>query len=123
MFLSGDDDPWVRSTDAGGSGRIATRRLSWFDRNWPSLNYVGWTDNVNGVTVPGVFGDWVDMADKEDLRAVVREELRDPSFIAKVGDEIWRREFRATNANGTEVKKPAREFITTTWEAVKKLGK
>jgi hypothetical protein len=121
MYLSSEDDPWVRSTDAGGSGRVATRRLSWFDQNWPSLNYVGWTDNVNGVTVPGVLGDWVDMADKEDLRAVVREELRDAGFISKVGDEVWRREFNATNASGTSVKKPAREFLTTTWEAVKKL--
>lgn len=123
MFLSDDEDPWVRSTDAGGSGRIATRRLSWFDQNWPSLNYVGWTDNVNGVTVPGVMKDWFDMADKEDLRAVIREEIRDPAFVAKVGDEIWQRKFKATNANGTEVEKSAREFLVTGWESLKKLGR
>jgi D-alanyl-D-alanine carboxypeptidase len=65
--------------------------------------------------------DGFDMAELSDLRQIVREELRDPGFIAKVGDEVWRREFRATNANGTEVKKSAREFLTSTWEAVKKL--
>ena len=110
----------IRSTDAGGSGRVATRTLEWFETNWPSQNYVGWTDNVNGITVPGVMGDGFDMAEISDLRQVVREELRNEEFIKKVGDEVWRREFSATNANGASVRKSAREYLTTTWETVKK---
>lgn len=65
--------------------------------------------------------DEFDMADLNDLRNIVREEIRDPGFIAKIGDEVWRREFSATNAQGVSVKKAAREFLTTTWEAVKRL--
>lgn len=63
----------VRSTDAGGTGRVATRTIAWFEVNWPSQNYVGWADNVNGVTVPGVIDtrDGFDMADLADLRTVV----------------------------------------------------
>jgi hypothetical protein len=51
----------LRSTDADGAGRVGTRTLDWFDQNWNTLTYVGWADNVNGVTVPGVGDD--DMAD------------------------------------------------------------
>jgi len=45
-------NPNIRSTDAGGSGRVATRSLSWFDANWPSLNYAGWAWDINEVTIP-----------------------------------------------------------------------
>jgi len=42
----------VRSTDAAGSGRVATRTIGWFGRHWPSLKYAGWAWNVNEVTIP-----------------------------------------------------------------------
>lgn len=42
----------IRSTDAGGSGRVATRDLSWFARHWPSLRYAGWAWNINEVHIP-----------------------------------------------------------------------
>jgi hypothetical protein len=59
----------IRSTDADGAGSVATRHLDWFDTYWPSLTYVGWADNTNGVRVPGVIGDWFDMATQAELRA------------------------------------------------------
>jgi hypothetical protein len=65
--------------------------------------------------------DGFDMADLSDLRQIVREEIRDEGFIAKIGDEVWRREFSATNANGVTVKKSAREYLTSVWETVKRL--
>ena len=64
----------LRSTDAEAPGRVGTRTLDWFDQNWNTLTYVGWADNVNGVTVPGV-GDWFAMATEAELRAIVREEI------------------------------------------------
>lgn len=42
----------IRSTDAGGSGRVATRPLGWFARNWTSLRYAGWAWNINEVNIP-----------------------------------------------------------------------
>lgn len=42
----------VRSTDAGGSGRVATRTIGWFGRHWPSLKYAGWAWDINEVTIP-----------------------------------------------------------------------
>ena len=42
----------VRSTDAAGSGKVATRDLGWFDAHWPSLTYAGWAWDINEVTIP-----------------------------------------------------------------------
>jgi hypothetical protein len=42
----------VRSTDAAGAGRVATRTIGWFDRNWSSLTYAGWAWDINEVTIP-----------------------------------------------------------------------
>lgn len=42
----------IRSTDAGGQGKVATRTLEWFDNNWTSLRYAGWAWNINEVTIP-----------------------------------------------------------------------
>ena len=56
----------VRSTDAGGPGSVANKPVEWFATNW-HLNYVGWADNVNGVTVPGVGDDMADPAVQAQL--------------------------------------------------------
>jgi hypothetical protein len=67
----------IRSTDAAGSGRWGTRTLEWFNTNWSSLDYMGWADNNNNYRVPGVQGDWFDMATKAELAAII-----DPRFAA-----------------------------------------
>ena len=41
----------IRSTDAGGRGRVATVDLGWIERNW-HLRYGGWAWDTNEVTVP-----------------------------------------------------------------------
>jgi hypothetical protein len=41
----------VRSTDAGGTGVVATRNLAWFDSHWPSLTYAGWAWDINEATI------------------------------------------------------------------------
>jgi hypothetical protein len=46
----------VRSTDAGGEGRVATVPVGWPVRHW-GLNYAGWSDSINGYTIPGVGKD------------------------------------------------------------------
>lgn len=43
----------VRSSDAGGSGVVATVPLRRLTREW-HLTYVGWSDSVNGYRIPGV---------------------------------------------------------------------
>lgn len=41
----------IRSTDAGGSGRIATVTLSWIENNW-HLTYVGWSETMSRILIP-----------------------------------------------------------------------
>lgn len=41
----------IRSTDAGGSGRVATVDLAWVERNW-GLTYVGWSETIDGIKIP-----------------------------------------------------------------------
>ena len=43
----------VRSSDAGGSGSVATVPLGSIARDW-HLDYAGWADSINGYTIPGV---------------------------------------------------------------------
>lgn len=43
----------IRSTDAGGSGIVATVPLSWIEQHW-GLRYLGWSDTINGVAIPGL---------------------------------------------------------------------
>lgn len=68
----------VRSTDAGGPGRVADKPVEWFATNW-QLTYVGWADNVNGVTVPGV-GDDMPLNDAD--KAWIVQAIKDNSPIA-----------------------------------------
>lgn len=55
----------VRSTDAGGSGRVATVDLGWVENNW-GLPYAGWAWDVNEVTIPHGGGGDDDMPLSED---------------------------------------------------------
>ncbi|MDF1603411.1 hypothetical protein [Nocardioides sp. YIM 152315] len=41
----------IRSTDAGGRGRVATVPLDWPERAW-GLTYAGWSETCDGVLVP-----------------------------------------------------------------------
>lgn len=43
----------IRSTDAGGAGRVATVPLSWVERNW-GLHYLGWSETIAGQRIPGL---------------------------------------------------------------------
>lgn len=45
----------VRSTDAGGKGRVATVDLGWVESAW-GLPYAGWAWDVNEITIPQTGG-------------------------------------------------------------------
>jgi hypothetical protein len=44
----------VRSSDAGGSGVVATVSVRQLTREWGDLTYVGWADSINGYRIPGI---------------------------------------------------------------------
>ncbi len=41
----------VRSTDTKGTGRVSTVSDTWHEVNW-GKNYLGWTEDLNGVLIP-----------------------------------------------------------------------
>jgi cell wall-associated NlpC family hydrolase len=43
----------VRSSDAGGTGQVATVPVGWITKNW-DLRYAGWSNSINGYTIPGL---------------------------------------------------------------------
>lgn len=51
LSVEGGGTPKIRSTDAGGAGRVATVDIGWFERNW-GLHYAGWAWNINEQNIP-----------------------------------------------------------------------
>jgi hypothetical protein len=45
----------VRSSDAGGVGRVATVSINHLSKIW-HLRYAGWANSINGYKIPGVAG-------------------------------------------------------------------
>lgn len=41
----------IRSTDAGGRGKVATVDLDWVEREW-GLRYLGWSESISGQLIP-----------------------------------------------------------------------
>ena len=65
----------VRSTDAGGSGIVATKPLSWFEQEW-GMNYIGWTESMSGILIP--------KAERPETRVTMaRDLLRKARELAK----------------------------------------
>lgn len=86
-------DGRIRSTDAGGKGRMGTVDLDWPRRQW-GLTYVGWAEGYNGHSVknsPPTYGQAppkptpkpdpkdLDM-DEKTVKRLVLEALRDGSY-------------------------------------------
>lgn len=41
----------IRSTDAGGDGKVATVDLDWPERKW-GMKYLGWSEDISGIVIP-----------------------------------------------------------------------
>lgn len=41
----------IRSTDAGGLGKVATVDLSWVEKTW-GMTYLGWSEDISGIIIP-----------------------------------------------------------------------
>jgi len=63
-----------RSTDCQSSGRVSDEDIAWTERTW-GYEYLGWTEDLNGVTLP--LGDEDEMKDEDwkKLREIVKDEV------------------------------------------------
>ena len=41
----------IRSTDAGGLGKVATVDLEWVEKTW-GMHYLGWSETISGILIP-----------------------------------------------------------------------
>jgi hypothetical protein len=71
---------YVRSTDAAGTGRVGTVPLNWFKANW-GYTYLGWTRDLNGVTLP--FPVTVTTLPAVDLSLLVTAARTNPPMATK----------------------------------------
>lgn len=46
----------IHSTDVPKAGATSTVPLSWFEKNWPSLHYLGWSETITGEFIPFTAG-------------------------------------------------------------------
>jgi hypothetical protein len=93
----------VRSTDAGGAGKVATRPVAWFEQHW-GLPYAGWADNVNDTRIPGVGAE---MNDDDWARM--------ESLLAKV----WSDKMTVTQpGDGKDVQKARQQVLRELWQKV-----
>ncbi|WP_051549261.1 hypothetical protein [Nocardioides sp. URHA0032] len=84
----------IRSTDANGSGRVATVPLDWPERAW-GLTYLGWSDTCDGWLIPEPFAPKPPKPEPltpDQKAAVVKRQARD---AADAGHPGWSARLRA----------------------------
>lgn len=110
----------MRSTDCRTRGAVSEALIDWPVKTW-GQTYLGWTEDLNGVTLP--LGEEDDEMKPEDwikLRAIVREEVA--ANNPTVADSVWNEEQNVTQPNGDKVTKTTRQILRETWQRVAKMG-
>lgn len=106
----------IRSTDAGGPGRVATVPISWVAQTW-GLSYAGWSWEINGKTIR--HEEEEEDVDYDKIRDIVADELRKNNKPAS--ETVWGRMQDVTTPNGDKVSKSMKQIARETWQRVAKL--
>lgn len=86
----------IRSTDAGGRGKVATVDLSWVERNW-GLSYAGWSTTINGLPIP---------LPPEPPKPPTVPEVKEPTLVLKARKKLVEARERALEkGNKTRAKR------------------
>lgn len=74
IVICDPDHEGQRGTDCHGSGDVSDEDIAWVERAW-GYEYLGWTEDLNGVTLP--LGDEDEMKDEDwtKFRKIVAEEV------------------------------------------------
>lgn len=104
-------DGQVRSTDAGGRGRMGTRSIEWFEKNW-NLKYLGWTEDIGGRNIE--FDDQIDV-----YVAKLKPGVNDSDSVRELRYRLIRREFLAVQKPLSE-KQPGNKYTPAVERAVKR---
>lgn len=104
----------VRSSDAGGAGRMATVPLGWFERHW-GMTYLGWTEDINGRRI--------EFDDKIDVYVAKLHPGVDNSNSVRVLRKVLIKRGYLVPARGLSAKKPGDKYTAAVQRAVRKWEK
>jgi hypothetical protein len=117
IVIADPDHEGMRSTDCHSSGDVSDDDIGWTERTW-GYDYLGWTGDLNGVTLP--LGDEDDMTsdDWDKLRRIVAEEVEKNNKHAT--DKVWDEPQTVTTPDGKDAEKSMRQIARETWQRVAK---
>jgi len=106
-----------RGTDCHSSGDVSDEDIAWVERTW-GYEYLGWTGDLNGVTLP--LGDEDEMNDEDwkKLRSIVADEVAKNNNEA--AERVWTDKMQVTTPSGETESKPARQVLRETWQRIAK---
>jgi hypothetical protein len=107
-------DGMVRSTDAGGSGKMATVPIEWFQRAW-GYEYLGWSEDLGGKMID--FDDKIDVYVRK-----LKPGVDDSDSVKQLRFRLIKRGFLKVEKPLGE-QRPGNKYTKAVEEAVKKWQK
>lgn len=104
----------VRSTDAGGAGKMATVPIDWFERAW-GYRYLGWSEDLGGKMID--FDDRIDVHVRR-----LKPGVDDSDSVRELRYRLIRRGFLKVSRPLSE-KRPGNKYTKAVEAAVKKWQK
>jgi hypothetical protein len=95
-----------RSTDCKSSGVVSDAEIAWTEVTW-GYTYLGWTEDLNGVTLPLDSEDEMTEDDWDRLEDLVRR-------------VVWEEHMTVTQPNGTDASKAREQVVRETYQTVKR---
>lgn len=109
----------IRSTDCQTAGDVSEVATNWPVDHW-GQQYLGWTEDLNGVDLPLDEEDEMTPADWDKLRSIVRDEVSRNNGAST--DSTWDERQTVTKPNGQDETKAMRTLMRETWQRVAKLA-
>ena len=117
IVIADPDHEGQRGTDCHSSGDVSDDDIGWPERAW-GYEYLGWTGDLNGVTLPLGDEDEMTSEDWDKLRRIVAEEVAQNN--PEVVNRVWNEEMTVTTPDGKDADKSTRQVIRETWQRIAK---
>lgn len=109
----------MRSTDCRSRGDVSDEAIRWVEVNW-GYRYLGWTGDINGVTLPldaddSQEGDDMTPQDWEKLQTMLN------ATVEQTVQKVWEEKIKVTKpGTGEDTEMRAEQVIRETWQKVTK---
>src|SRR5262249_3802557 len=99
-------DKDMRSTDCPTSGKVSEEDLGWPERAWGD-DYLGWTEDLNGVDLPLTEEDEMNEQDWQRMEALIEKVWSDKMTVTQPG-------------SGQDTEKAREQVLRELWQKVTK---